>query len=69
MNTNKDILVASEVAEMLRVGTQRIYELCRTDPSFPVIKLGDRQYRWDRNAVLRWLASGGSVKGGEFNEV
>lgn len=64
----KHLLVAHEVADVLRVGTQRVYELCRTDPTFPVIRLGERQFRFDEAAVLRWLANGGSIKGGKSNE-
>ena len=62
---DKQILVAEEVAEILRVGTQRVYELCRTDPTFPVIRVGERQYRFAADAVRRWLEAGGShVVGG-----
>jgi excisionase family DNA binding protein len=56
---NKQILVVDEVAELLRVDRQRIYELVRTN-QLPVIRLGQRQYRFDSDAIHRWLNAGGS---------
>ncbi|HEX9928936.1 MAG TPA: helix-turn-helix domain-containing protein [Pyrinomonadaceae bacterium] len=58
---DKQILVADEVAEILRVDRQRIYELVRTN-QIPVIRLGERQYRFDEQAIQKWLEKGGSVK-------
>jgi excisionase family DNA binding protein len=58
---DKDILVADELAELLRVDKQRIYELARTN-RIPVIRLGDRQYRFSAQEIQRWLAEGGSQK-------
>lgn len=55
------ILVADEVAELLRVDKQRVYELVRTN-RLPFIRLGERQYRFSLDAVERWLESGGSKK-------
>ncbi|MBK8465320.1 MAG: helix-turn-helix domain-containing protein [Chloracidobacterium sp.] len=55
------ILVADEVAELLRVDKQRVYELVRTK-QIPFIKLGERQYRFGATAIERWLADGGSQK-------
>ena len=64
----KQILVAQEVAEMLRVDKQRVYELVRTK-RIPVIRLGDRQYRFSSEAVRRWLDAGGSqIEGGNNEE-
>lgn len=57
---NKEILVADEVAEILRVDRQRVYELVRTN-QLPVIRLGQRQYRFAAAAVRRWLEAGGTV--------
>lgn len=53
------ILVVDEVAELLRVDRQRVYELVRTR-QIPVIRLGERQYRFSAEAVNRWLEAGGS---------
>lgn len=58
---DKQILVADEVAELLRVDKQRVYELVRTN-QIPVIRLGERQYRFDANAINKWIENGGNVK-------
>ncbi len=57
---DRQILVADEVAEMLRVDRQRIYELVRRN-AIPVIRLGERQYRFDAEAIRQWITRGGSV--------
>ena len=58
---DKEVLVAEEVASLLRVDKQRVYELVRTG-QIPVIRLGERQYRFSSQAVARWLTDGGSRK-------
>jgi len=63
----KQILVADEVAELLRVDKQRIYELVRTK-RIPVIRVGDRQYRFSQIAIMDWLNEGGSVQGTSAKE-
>lgn len=55
---DKQILVADEVAEMLRVDRQRVYELARRN-AIPVIRLGERQYRFDAEAIRQWIERGG----------
>lgn len=66
----KQILVADEVAEMLRVDHQRVYELARRN-AIPVIRVGERQYRFDAEAIRQWIERGGNVEkkegGGEAN--
>lgn len=57
---DKQILVADEVAEMLRVDRQRVYELVRKR-AIPVIRLGERQYRFDAEAIRDWMMRGGST--------
>ena len=57
---NNQILVADEVAELLRVDKQRIYELVRTK-QIPVIRLGERQYRFSAQAIENFLHGGGTV--------
>ena len=54
----KQILVAEEVAEILRVDRQRIYELVRTN-QLPVIRLGERQYRFSAQAIEKFMHGGG----------
>ena len=55
------ILLADEVAEMLRVDRQRVYELARRN-AIPVIRVGERQYRFDAEAIKQWIERGGSVE-------
>ncbi|HMS07988.1 MAG TPA: helix-turn-helix domain-containing protein [Pyrinomonadaceae bacterium] len=53
------LLIAEEVAKLLRVDKQRVYELVRTQ-KIPFVRVGDRQYRFSANAVQRWMEAGGS---------
>ena len=57
----RQILVADEVAEMLRVDRQRVYELARRN-AIPVIRVGERQYRFDAEAIRQWIERGGNVE-------
>lgn len=61
---DKQILIADEVAELLRVDRQRVYELARRN-AIPVIRLGERQYRFDAEAIRQWIAGGGSTTQGK----
>jgi excisionase family DNA binding protein len=61
----RQILIADEVAEMLRVDRQRVYELARRN-AIPVIRLGERQYRFDAEAIRQWIEHGGKVVTGEY---
>lgn len=62
------LLMADEVASLLRVDKQRIYELVRTH-QIPFIRLGERQYRFSEHAVSEWLLAGGSAKERTSNEL
>jgi excisionase family DNA binding protein len=62
----RQILVADEVAELLRVDRQRVYELVRRR-AIPVIRLGERQYRFDAEAIRQWMTRGGSTAEGRRN--
>jgi excisionase family DNA binding protein len=62
----QEILIAEDVAKMLRIDKQRVYELARSN-SIPVIRLGDRQYRFSFTAITKWLNEGGSKKGGDID--
>ena len=64
---DKEILVATEVAKLLRVDKQRVYELARTN-QIPVIRLGERQYRFSAQAIERFLNGGGTRKEGEDDD-
>ncbi len=58
-NVSRKMLVADEVAELLRVSKQRIYELVRTR-AIPVTRLGERQYRFEAEAINQWIERGGT---------
>ncbi len=55
------IFLANEVAELLRVDTQRIYELVRAN-KIPTIRVGERQYRFDEKAIQNWIERGGRME-------
>jgi excisionase family DNA binding protein len=56
----RQILIADEVAKLLRVDRQRVYELARRG-AIPVIRLGLRQYRFDAEAIKQWIEDGGKT--------
>lgn len=60
MSIERDIIRAKAAAEVLDASVQRVYELCRSDRSFPKIVIGKRQYRFSRTALERWLEAGGT---------
>lgn len=55
---NDQILIADQVATWLKIKKSRVYCLVR-EHRIPVIVLGDRQYRFSRQAIERWLERGG----------
>jgi excisionase family DNA binding protein len=57
----QEILIAEEAAQLLRVSKQRLYELSRTN-QIPVIRLGQRQFRYSKSALEKWLENGGNIK-------
>ncbi len=63
----RQILVAEEVAEILRIDKQRVYELVRTK-QIPFIRLGERQYRFSAQAIENFLLGGGTQKEGDGDE-
>jgi excisionase family DNA binding protein len=63
---SKQILIAEEVAELLRVDKQRIYQMVR-EKCIPFILLGQRQYRFSKQAIENWMENGGTQKDGENN--
>lgn len=52
------LLTAKEVSEGLRVPLARVYELARTGV-IPVVRLGERQVRFNEDAIRDWIARGG----------
>lgn len=55
---NDQLLIAEQVAEWLKIKKSRVYFLVREN-RIPVIVLGERQYRFSRQAIERWLDQGG----------
>jgi excisionase family DNA binding protein len=56
-----EILIADEAAQLLRVSKQRIYELARTN-KIPTIRVGERQFRFSKQAIEKWLENGGNTE-------
>jgi excisionase family DNA binding protein len=56
--------IAEDVAKLLRVNKQRIYELVRTN-KIPVIRLGNRQYRFLPSEIVLYAKKGGNTKEGK----
>jgi excisionase family DNA binding protein len=54
------LLDAKEVAEILQVNTQRVYELTRQG-ILPSIRLGAREIRFEEERLLRWIENGGRL--------
>lgn len=54
------LLTAQEVSEGLRVPLARVYELARTGV-LPVVRLGERQIRFNEDALREWIARGGNA--------
>ena len=50
-----EYLIADEVAGILKLSPKTVYRLARTDPTFPMLKLGGAA-RFPRERLLRWLA-------------
>lgn len=58
MNT----ITADEVAKILKVTPERVYELCR-QRLIPYVRLG-RQIRFEEEQLRNWLSSGGTALSG-----
>ena len=56
-----NLLTATEVAEMLRVSRARVYDLVRRK-LIPFVQIGQRQVRFDEEALSDWIACGGSTQ-------
>jgi predicted DNA-binding transcriptional regulator AlpA len=54
------LLKAGEVAEVLGISILRVYDLSRQRKAngFPVITIGERQYRFSRERIYEWLEAG-----------
>jgi excisionase family DNA binding protein len=54
------LLDAKEVAEILQVNVQRVYELTRQG-ILPSIRIGPRQNRYEETRLMQWIELGGSL--------
>ncbi len=52
-----ELLTARQVAELLFIDVQRVYELTRqrTKYNFPAIVIGERSYRYSKQAMMDWI--------------
>ena len=53
------LLKVNDVAELLDLKPARIYELCR-EKQLPFILIGQRQYRFSKAALEKWIENGGN---------
>jgi excisionase family DNA binding protein len=49
---------ADYVSELLNIPKARVYELVRENV-LPVVRIGERQIRFDEEALRQWIANGG----------
>jgi hypothetical protein len=59
IRSTKRFITAYEFAHLLKINTQRAYEILRRNPSI-VVRLGKRQIRIDSMKLEDWIARGGS---------
>lgn len=52
------LLTAQEVSDVLQVPLARVYELVRLN-LLPVVKLGERQIRFNEEKLREWIERGG----------
>lgn len=53
------LLTATEVTEVLQIDLQRLYSLVRKK-LLPCVRLGERQLRFSRQAIERFIEDGGN---------
>jgi excisionase family DNA binding protein len=63
---NMKLLFAEQVAEILGVRIDRVYELARRN-EIPVVRLG-RQVRFDEEELHVWIKKGGTIQPPEVDE-
>jgi excisionase family DNA binding protein len=54
------LMTAEDIADLLNTKLERVWALAR-EKDLPCVRLGKRQMRFDRQAVERFIASGGST--------
>jgi excisionase family DNA binding protein len=58
------LLTANDVSEVLQIDLQRVYSLTRRK-LLPTVKLGERQYRYSKQAIERFIENGGNQESEE----
>jgi excisionase family DNA binding protein len=53
------LLTAEDIADLLNTKLERVWAMAREN-DLPCVRLGKRQMRFDRQAVEKFIASGGS---------
>jgi|ERR1043165_1335581 excisionase family DNA binding protein len=61
------LLDAREVAAILQVSTQRVYEL-RRKGILPSVLIGARQIRFEETRLLQWIENGGGLDTGSSED-
>jgi excisionase family DNA binding protein len=61
------LLEAKEVAKILQISTQRVYELTRQGV-LPSVRIGARQIRFEETRVLQWIENGGGLDAGSSED-
>lgn len=54
------LIDAKEVAEILQVKVQRVYELTRREV-LPSVRIGPRQIRYEETRLMQWIEHGGRL--------
>lgn len=49
------LMRVTEVAKVLRISRQKVYEIILSRPDFPHIRLSEKRTRIPRDAFLKWL--------------
>lgn len=60
------MITAKEAAELLNVRLSRLYELTRQD-AIPVVRVGEKQLRYDTDELANWAKRGGTVANNDGN--
>lgn len=56
VNVTREVLTADQVADMLGICKQNVYELCRTN-QIPHKRVSARRIVFPKQAILKWLNS------------
>lgn len=62
------LLTVKEVAEILDLKPARVYELTRQNKFSFIVKIGERQYRYNEAGLNDWIKNGGNREQNGKNE-